>query len=953
MPRSALIGRDRELDLLARWLDAAGTGEPRLVLCGGEPGVGKTRLAEELARLARDREVPVLWGRAVEADGAPAYWPWRQVLRAAGRVPEAGRVADDLGVTADLAVVAPDVFPGGAGAPEVSGSEQRFRVFDAVTRFLRELAAPAGLVVVLDDLHWADRASVLLLGHLVRDLEPGRLLVLATYRDTEPALASTVAELAREPVTSRLELGGLTLAEVGRQLAAVTGAPVAPELAARVHELTGGNPFFVGELARTLGGNRIPTSILDAIGRRMDRLSPRCRHQLRAAAIVGTEFSVALVAAVIGRPVLRCLEPLDEAVAAGLVEPTDSPGRHRFVHALVRDAVEASLPVRDRMRMHRAAAEAVEAFYAGTLEPHLPDLARHWAAAGDGGRTARWAERAAQEALRRLAYEEAARLYRQALEVGSVQRADDDGYRLLLALARALWQAGELAEARTVSRRAADAARRLDRAELVAEAALVGECVGVLDWDRDLRDAGEAALAGLGPRPTPVRARLLARLAETRVFTGDLAAAARASRAALAAADECADPAALAAALHARHTVCGAPDGIAERTDLADRLLDLGRETTDAATQALARSWRVDLCFARGDLDRAAAELHDLQWMLGRSAGPLERWYLLRYQGALAHARGRFDDARRCADEAFATAAKIRHPAAVPVRHALLWALDHHVGVDPDASHVLEALHAGPGSAATPGHAFRIMELLGPAAVLAEAGRVEAARSRFLAAGPVAIWQPPPYFALNIYAVGIVIGLRTGAVAEVAQLREVLLPYREQHVASGSAVAYYGGPVELYLGLAALGLDALDDAVVDLAGAGRRCRDAGAVGYAVEAGYGLASALARRGGADDRRRALELVKQHAPTAAALGMAPLRAAFAELADDLAGRAGPAALTRREREIAGYVSRGLTNREIAATLYISERTAENHVQHILTKLRFTNRSQIAAWMAASEI
>src|SRR5262249_52166409 len=150
---------------------------------------------------------------------------------------------------------------------------------------------------------------------------------------------------------------------------------------------------------------------------------------------------------------------------------------------------------------------------------------------------------------------------------------------------------------------------------------------------------------------------------------------AEASRDALAVADECGDPAAVVAALRARHTVCGAPDGVAERAELADRLLDLGREMKDTATQALARSWRIDLYFARGDLDRAAAELQDLEWTLGRSVGPLERWYLLRYQGTLAHARARFDDTHRCADDAFATAVKIRHPAAVPVRHALLWAL--------------------------------------------------------------------------------------------------------------------------------------------------------------------------------------------------------------------------------------------------------------------------------------
>src|SRR6266508_4357239 len=258
MPRTALVGRDGELATLAGWLDAAGDGEPRLVLCGGEPGVGKTRLAEELTRVARDRDVPVLWGRAVETDGAPPYWPWRQMLRAAGwetgdRPVPAEESGSVVRVAAELALVAPEVFPGRADAAAVSGPEQRFRVFDAVNRLLRGLAVSRGLLLVLDDLHWADRASVLLLGHLARDLQPGRLLVLVTYRDTEPAVTPVVAELIREPVTSRLDLRGLGVVDVGHHLAAVTGEVVAPEVAARVHELTGGNPFFVAEFGRHPG----------------------------------------------------------------------------------------------------------------------------------------------------------------------------------------------------------------------------------------------------------------------------------------------------------------------------------------------------------------------------------------------------------------------------------------------------------------------------------------------------------------------------------------------------------------------------------------------------------------------------------------------------------------------------------------------------------------------------
>lgn len=949
MARSELLGRDREMTLLSGWLAEAHSGHRRLVLCSGEPGVGKTRLAEEFVARASERGVLTLWGRAAEAEGAPPFWLWRQVLRAASLGADATRIAGELRVAADLAVVAPEVFSAEPGRGDGGGAEQRFRVFDAVTRFVRAVAAERGLVVVLDDMHWADRPSLLLLRHLVGHPEPARLLVLGTFRGTEMERAAAVAELIREPAAVRVDLHGLTADDVARQLTAATGAAVAPELVERVHELTAGNPFFVSELARTLDTWRIPDSVREAITRRMDALTPRCRHQLRAAAIVGREFSVAVAAAVIGRPVLRCLDPLEEAVRAGLVEPADAPGRHRFVHALVRDAVEAGLPERDRIRMHRAAAEAVEAFHAGALEEHLADLARHWAAAGVGDRAAHWSERAAAEAMRRLAYEEAARLYQLALDVSPTDLPDPERFGLLRSLAGALQQSADPVRTRETARLAIEVAIRMGRSDLAAEAALVPEVTGVPSVDRTLRTLCEDVLARFGGgAPDPTRVRLLARLADAAMATGDLRAAAAASRAAVDEADRCGDPAATVAALRARHLVRGGPEQLAERVDLADQLLASARDSGDAALLATAHGWRIDICFARGDLAGVAAELELFRWWSGQSGGPLMRWMLSRYEAALAQAQGRFAEARHCADTAFAAVAPLRYPAAVPVRHALLTAVDHHTGVDPRAPHIAEALEAGPGDPATPGHGFQIMNLLAPAALLATAGHLDAAAAKFRAAGPAATWRTPPYFALNFYAVGVLIAIRVGADEEVAALRELLDPHRGRHVVSGNAVAYYGGPVELYLGLAARHLGRLDDAVGDLGTALLVAGESGARGYAVEAAHGLVAALTRRGRPEDHRKAQTVARAWHGDALVLGMEPFHPDLAALG--ATPDTGPGGLTRREEEVAGCVARGLTNREIAAALFISERTAENHVQHILTKLGFANRSQIAAWVAA---
>jgi DNA-binding NarL/FixJ family response regulator len=952
MARAEFVGRERELDTLAGLLADALGGEPRVVLCGGEPGIGKTRLAEELVALAYGNGVPAVWGASVEAEGAPPYWPWRQVLRAVSTFDGAVGVAEQLRVAEDLAVVAPESFPQVAGPPHDldSGPEQRFRVFDGVTRFLRRMAQDRGLLVVLDDLQWADPASLLLLQHLACALGPSGLFVLATFRDTEPRLRPILAELIRQPGTSRLEVAGLTSQAVGRQLELLTGRLVPGATVARVYELTGGNPFFVAELARSLDSDDVPDTVRGAIRRRMDRLSPQCRHQLRVAAIVGREFSVAVVAAIIGRPVLACLDALEDAVAAGLVEPAATTGEHRFTHALVRDAIEADLSTVERIRLHQAAAEAIESFYVGRLDPYLTDLARHWTVAADAGgrdRAVLWSRRAADEAMSRLSYEEAARLYRQALECGS-GLDDMSRHGLLLSLAQALRHSAELARAVPVCNQAAEAGRRLGRADLIGEAALVMDPVEVLQWDAPVREMCAEALAGLGTQTTPLRARVLARLAEISMYLGDLDEAAVTSEAALAAAASSSDRTAMIAALHARQVVCSGPEGVDERDRLAAQLLQIGMQLDSPATKLLAYSWRVDVCFARGDLAGVAAELENLRWWVEQAGGPTARWHLLRQQAALAQARGDFTAARQLADAAFDAIAPLRHPAAFPVRMALLVTVDHHCGADPDAFHVKACLEAGPGSAATPGHAFQIMDHLCPAMVLNEAGYVREAAAKLRATGPVATWRVPPFHQLIMYAIGVIVGIRVNARDAVSALRDLLNAHRGRHVVPAPAVPHYMGPVELYLGMAASYLGEVDAAIADLRAAVSRCQAAGAVAHLAEAQYELASALARKG---DKVQARSFAAQAMRAADAMGMVPFRGKLARLTSTLADTGGP--LTPRERDVAACVSRGMTNRQIAADLYVSERTAQNHVQHILTKLGFTNRSQIAAWAATHTV
>ncbi|MGH3767816.1 MAG: ATP-binding protein, partial [Pseudonocardiaceae bacterium] len=925
----------------------------RVVLCRGEPGIGKTRMAEELTGLAATRGVPVAWGPAAESSGAPPYWPWRQVLRAMSAGVEFVKIAGRLGVIPELGRLAPDVFDVPDGDRGGSGSgEDRFRLFDAVARLLSEITSSTPWVIVLDDAHRADYGSLLLLHHVVRTLARQRLLVMVNHRDTEPVHDVLVTGLAREPVTRRIDLGGLAAAAVGRQLAALVGHDVEAAQVQRVHAATGGNPFFVGEMGWALAHAgaataAVPPSVLQMINERLDRLPPKSVGLLRAASIVGREFSVEMVARMVGEPVLGCLGQLDEAAAAGLVESTATPGEQRFVHVLSRDAIEAGLGTAERIQLHRSAAETVEELYAGRLEPHLPDLARHWASAavlGERSRATGWIRRAADEAVSRLAYEEGVRLNRLALDVGGGELDDLDRCQLLLALGAAQSLSGDHPGRLHTCRTAADLARSMARTDLIAEAALILDGGDGAGGDRLVRRLCEEVLRQLGPQSSALRARVAAALARACIYLDDVDAAARASEQALAVANQCDDQAAVVAALRARQLVRCGPDGTDERFELAAQLLEISREASDPQTQMWAHLGRIDVMFQRGDLAGVGRELDPLAWCVGEVGGPVARWQLRRCRAAHAQAQARFAEAIRLANEGFTELL----PLSAWVRDAVLSMTGHHIGQEASGGARAYGLD-GPAGAQDFCPAFGALSSLAPAVVLISVGRRAEAAGRYRALGPVAQWQPTTHGATISYALGIMVGAALDATEDVAALRGLLARYRGHHVAGGAGAGIYLGPVELYLGIAARHLGLLDDAVADLEHARRACAANGAAGYHVEALFELAVALTRRAGSGDAARARSLAADCARRATTLGMPPFAARAQELADQL-DHAPAQPLTPREREVAELVAQGLTNREIAARLYLSERTAQNHVQHILTKLDLSNRSQIAIWITS---
>ena len=466
----AFVGRNREMARLRAAYASARRGEGRVLLLAGEAGIGKTRTAEEFKQLVRDAEVLV--GRCYEGEGAPAFWPWVQILRAFVGSRDAETLVTDLGdAAADIAALVPELstlLPDLPPPALFESPQARFRFFDGVTTLLRRAAAVRPVVLMIDDLHGADKPSLLLLHFLAREVRSARLLVVGSYRDVglqaDHPLAQTLAELVREQASEFLQLDGLTVGEVGELIARVAGGVPTSDTAVAVHDRTGGNPLYVSEVARALVGGTasavpghiaIPETVRVAIGRRLEGLTPQCRHVLASAGLFGREFRAAVLARASELTMAELLPIVDEACAERLIGETSEAGRWRFTHALVGEVLAQRVPVSRRVVLHCRIAEALAVD--PVAEERATEIAAHWIAAGEGGvpeQAVAWARRAGDRATRLLAHEEAARLYQSALTAYGWGTADPALHaEILLALGEAHKRAGERDKAKDAFRR--------------------------------------------------------------------------------------------------------------------------------------------------------------------------------------------------------------------------------------------------------------------------------------------------------------------------------------------------------------------------------------------------------------------------------------------------------------------------------------------------------------------
>jgi class 3 adenylate cyclase len=892
------VGREKEMDELRAGLEDSLSGRGRLLMLVGEPGIGKTRTSEELATYASLRNVQVLWGRCYEGEGAPAYWPWVQLVRSYIHDRDPQDLMTEMGPgAADIAEVVSEVrerLPGLPTPPTLEPEQARFRLFDSITTFLKNGAKRQPLVLVLDDLHWADKPSLLLLQFLARELRGGRLMVLGTYRDVElrrqHPLSQTLGELAREGLSQRIVLRGLTKRDVARFLEITSGVKPPEGLVTAVYQETEGNPFFVNEVVRLLVADgrlerpeevkswsvTIPQGVREVVGRRLDHLSDECNRVLTIASVIGREFGLDALERVSDVSGDRLLDALEEAVGARvIVEVPRSPGRYSFSHALMRETLYEELSTTRRVRQHRQIGEALEALYGESVEPHLAELAYHFSEGAQGGdvdKAIDYAVRAGERATELLAYEEATNHYELALQALELkeQPAATQHCELLLALGEAQIKAGEPQKAMETCDRAAGIARDMGSPETLARAALdfgraSGATGAIAERSQPAVDLIEEALSVLPEGDSALRAMLLGRLANilwlARTSQDRVLSRARES---VEMARRVKDSEALVIALQGMRFALTGSEEVDERVAVSTEILQMAEQAGDKTAAYYGLEWRCLDLLEAGDVSSLDVEVETLDDMADELRQPALRWFPQALKATLLLFRGRLEDADEQGQQALVTARRFSRGFLLP-SGVQLFALRREQGRLAELEGAQKAF--ADRFPAVPSYRC------GLAYVHSEQRREEEAREQFerLAASGFAevprddAWQIGMIFLSEVCAF-------LGDAARAAALYDLLLPYARLNVGHVGNARFGSG--SRFLGLLAATMERWEDAEKRFEDALEMNTRMGAKPWIAWTQHQYADMLVRRDGRGDRDRALELLSQALNTAQQLRLKTL-------------------------------------------------------------------------------
>lgn len=897
------FGRAVELDRLSRaWVRCVG-GERHRVFLAGDPGIGKSTLAARMAAEAHASGGTVLVGRC-DADALVPYQPFVEALRryvaaSPGRRLERRSRAD----LSELARLVPELRDkvSGLEVPPDRGDADRLRLFEAVSSVLEEASYEHPLLLVLEDLHWADRPTVLLLRHLARRTEAARVFLLGTYRDVDldqrHPLIDLLTELRRDQLGERLQLRGLAPTEIESLLLAEAGGQLGgsgPSLAGALHRDTGGNPFFLREVVRHLraevgdaarwherlrsGELGLPEGVREVVGRRVSALSDDATKVLSAAAVVGITFNLEVVEAVTGLTADAVLDGAEAAAQVGLItEAAGQPGWFQFTHALNREVVYTALSTVRRLRLHRLVGEELERQLDRGGGPSHRTLAYHFLEAGPAGdcqaKAIDHCRLAGAAAMAHLAYEEAVDHYERALEVvADLDPADPTTeIDLRLELGFAHWRSGAPATA-TQFERAAELAREEDDAERFARAVLglglgAGGFAASVRADTTLIDLTTEALEWVGPADRGLRVRLMARLARELYFTPRWDEARQLARDALAMAERLDNPRAVLTAVDAEAWSSFALDvPPPERVRKAELVLAMALDQADLETAYRAEFLQQQTLLEIGDFAGADAACARVEEIVRELRMPRFVPWVRSYQATRAFVAGELakadDLAARALEESLERGTDLEGAQALIGGQQMALRI-YRGGLEPMVP-FLEALvddlaYQNVVRAMLP----VLHHELGNAAEAATAWRASVA----------AVDEVPRDAAWLVYmwAVGSTAKFADGA-SQAEHLYRLLLPFADRWAVSTSSICF--GPMAFPLGVLASALDWHEVAVTHLENSIAAARAVPAPVFEAAGLAQLADALVAWGTADSLARATEVRSFAAKQAEDLGLVTL-------------------------------------------------------------------------------
>jgi class 3 adenylate cyclase len=822
-PPGRYVGRVAERERLAALWEAASEGLRQAVLISGEPGIGKTRLATHTALELHGDRATVLYGHC-DAELPAPYGAWIEALtHYVENAPTASLDSHLERHGGELARLVPALRRRCPELPEPTASDpetERFLLFSAVAGLIEQASAERPLVLVLDDLHWADRPTLALLRHVLSESAGSRLLVLGTYRASDLSrdhpLTDTLADLRRVAGVERLALDGLAVDDVVAIMEAAAGHELEEQgraLAAEISAETDGNPFFVTEILRHLSESEaivqgadsrwelrreladlgLPQSVREVIGRRVERLGETAHGLLRLAAVVGRSFEVEHLLRLAREDEDEVLEELEKAVEASVLVERSEPGMFSFAHALINHTLYEEIGATRRARMHQRVAEALEEACGEDPGARVTELARHWSAATDrleSGKAVAYSLRAGDRALADLAPDEAVRWFSHALELLDQLAAPSPGGRCeaLIKLGEAQRQAGESAFRETLLEAAA-IAEELGDADRMARAALANSrgyasVFGAVDAERIAVLERAIQLDGLA---NPARcARLLSLEAMELQFDPDHERRRALAEEALGLAREAADERTLAFVLRDYFQAVWCADTLERRREVAQELDRLAVGADDPMIEVAALTAAFYVACEAGCL----REAERLRALMERIDQPGERWRALRLAGCLALLRGALEEAEALAEKAAEVGNSAGEPDANMVYAAQITAVRLEQGRGSEIVGLLEeAAEANPG---LPGFRAALASTLAGLGRHAEATEIV----RRAAADGFASVPRDQVFAttLTLYASAAIVA----GVPEAADLLyDLLLPWRDQMVSNG---ANAWGSAELYLG---------------------------------------------------------------------------------------------------------------------------------------------------------